>query len=170
MILTTTIHTPLGPMLAAATNRKLCGLWFEDQRYYPNNRDDWRSDPDEPLFHLLAEQLAAYFSGRLSDFTIDLAPAGTPYRQAVWSLLQTIPAGTTITYGKLAQRLAGERATSARAVGGAVGRNPISIIIPCHRVIGASGALTGYAGGLTRKMKLLEVERLHLDELCYSEA
>lgn len=157
---TTTISTPLGPMLAATEENKLVGLWFEGQEHFPVGREGWSSEPDNPFWGPLKEQLTAYFNGRLRDFTIKLAPQGTAFRQEVWSLLRTIPVGTTSTYGTLAQRLCRSRlSASARAIGGAIGRNPISIIIPCHRVIGANGALTGYAGGLERKRRLLQMER-----------
>lgn len=157
-----TIRTPLGDMVALAEGDQLSGLWFVDQKYTPADAGKWLNDPDYPLFEELRRQLDAYFAGTLREFHLPLAPTGTPFQMAVWELLRAIPPGTTTTYGALA-RLAAERRDgripSAQAVGGAVGRNPIDIIIPCHRVIGADGSLTGYAGGLHRKAALLALEK-----------
>lgn len=156
----TLIDTPLGNMLAISNGDSLAGLWFLGQRYFPG---DWQSLPQKdsaPLFANLRSELDEYFKGRRTAFSIPLAPVGSPYRRRVWALLQTLPLGSTTTYGALAQILTGsESPTSARAIGGAVGHNPISILIPCHRVVGAGGKLTGYAGGLERKKSLLELER-----------
>lgn len=157
-----TIRTPLGDMVALAEGDELNGLWFTDQKYVPEDAGDRMHDPDHPLFAELRRQLDAYFAGKLREFHLPLAPQGTPFQMAVWELLRTIPPGRTTSYGALAIRMAqgrGGRITSARAVGSAVGRNPIDIIIPCHRVIGADGTLTGYAGGLQRKAALLALER-----------
>ncbi|MBT1073776.1 methylated-DNA--[protein]-cysteine S-methyltransferase [Geobacter grbiciae] len=156
------IKTPLGDMAALAEDNQLCGLWFVDQKYTPEESGEWLHDSDHPVFVELRRQLDAYFAGKLQTFDLALAPQGTPFQMAVWELLRTIPPGTTTSYGALAVRLAQRRegrTTSARAVGSAVGRNPIDIIIPCHRVIGADGSLTGYAGGLERKAALLALER-----------
>lgn len=158
-----TIRTPLGDMVALAEGDHLRGLWFTDQKYVPEDAGDRVYAPDHPLFVELRRQLDAYFAGRLREFNLPLAPEGTPFQMAVWKLLRTIPRGTTTTYGALAIRMAQGRegrATSARAVGSAVGRNPIDIIIPCHRVVGADGSLTGYAGGLDRKAALLSLEKV----------
>lgn len=157
-----TIKTPLGDMVALAQGEYLCGLWFVGQKHEPAGEGDWLHEPEYPLFAELRRQLEAYFGGRLREFDLPLAPEGTPFQLTVWELLRTIPHGMTTTYGALAGRLAQQRegrTTSARAVGSAVGRNPISIIIPCHRVVGADGSLTGYAGGLQRKTALLAMER-----------
>ena len=157
-----TIQTPLGDMVALAEGDQLCGLWFMDQKYVPEDAGDRVHDPNHPLFVELRRQLAAYFAGGLREFHLPLAPTGTPFQMAVWELLRAIPPGTTTTYGALARLVAPRREgriPSAQAVGGAVGRNPIDIIIPCHRVIGADGSLTGYAGGLERKAALLALER-----------
>lgn len=157
-----TIETPLGDMVALAREEYLCGLWFVGQKHGPAGGGDWLHDPEYPLFAELRRQLEDYFGGRLREFDLPLAPEGTPFQLAVWELLRTIPHGITTTYGALAGSLAkgGDgRSTSARAVGSAVGRNPIGIIIPCHRVVGADGSLTGYAGGLQRKAALLALER-----------
>ncbi len=156
------IRTPLGEMIALAEQDTLCELWFADQKYTPGNAAEYEQNQDLPLFKALRDQLDAYFAGRLQEFELPLAPAGTPFQMAVWQLLREIPSGTTVNYGALAKQLAEVRQgrlPAAQAVGGAVGRNPIEIIIPCHRVIGADGSLTGYAGGLERKAALLELEK-----------
>lgn len=157
-----TIRTPLGDMVALAEGDELSGLWFVDQKYTPEDSGEWLNEPDFPLFAELRRQLEAYFAGELREFHLPLTPRGTPFQMAVWELLRAIPPGTTTTYGALARLAAVRRQgriPSAQAVGGAVGRNPIDIIIPCHRVIGADGSLTGYAGGLHRKAALLALER-----------
>lgn len=156
----TLIDTPLGEMLAISNGDSLAGLWFLGQRYFPG---DWQSLPQQdaaPLFASLRSELDEYFKGRRTAFSIPLAPVGSPYRCKVWTLLQTIPLGNTTTYGALA-KLVNEFGppSSPRAIGSAVGHNPISILIPCHRVVGAGGKLTGYAGGLERKKGLLELEQ-----------
>lgn len=156
------IPTPLGDMIAMAEEDALGGLWFVGQKYAPAAQE-WIDDPDHPLFGELRSQLAAYFAGKRLLFDLPVAPRGTPFQTAVWTLLRSIPAGTTTTYGALARQLAQAREgrlPSAQAVGGAVGHNPVSIVIPCHRVMGAGGSLTGYAGGLDRKTALLELEGL----------
>ncbi len=145
---TQTISSPLGNILLSADEVGLTGLWFDVERETPILMDTKR-------------WLDVYFTGREPDFTPPLHPAGSPFRQAVWQLLLEIPYGQTTTYGALAKRLGGVR-MSAQAVGGAVGHNPISIIVPCHRVVGANGSLTGYAGGLDRKIRLLEIEQTDL--------
>lgn len=158
-----TIRTPLGEMIAVIEQEKLSGLWFTDQKYAPEYSRAWLSDPDYPLFMALRDQLEAYFAGKLCQFDLPVAPRGTPFQMAVWALLRTIRFGTVTTYGALARQLAAAgdgRIPSARAVGGAVGHNPISIVIPCHRVVGADGSLTGYAGGLDRKAALLSLENV----------
>ncbi len=155
------IRTPLGEMIARLEQDGLCGLWFVGQKYAPDDTGDRKRDPNHPVFVTLRSQLTAYFAGQLRGFDMPLAPRGTPFQMAVWALLRTIPSGETTTYGALARRLAEQREgriPSAQAVGGAVGRNPIAIIIPCHRVVGANGSLTGYAGGLDRKAALLTLE------------
>ena len=157
-----TIPTPLGEMIALEEQNALCGLWFTDENHAPALAGQWAHYPDLPLFVALREQLDAYFNGALREFDLPLAPQGTPFRMAVWELLRAIPAGSTTTYGALARQLAAHREgrqPAAQAVGGAVGHNPLTIIIPCHRVIGADGSLTGYAGGLERKAALLTLEK-----------
>jgi methylated-DNA-[protein]-cysteine S-methyltransferase len=156
-----TLQTPLGEMIACVEEDRLCGLWFVGQKHVPEEAGEWKQEPEHPVFVTLRSQLYAYFAGKLRTFDLPLAPWGTAFQLAVWALLDTIPAGATTTYGALARQLAEQRQgslPSARAVGGAVGHNPIAIIIPCHRVIGADGSLTGYAGGLDRKTALLALE------------
>jgi methylated-DNA-[protein]-cysteine S-methyltransferase len=156
------IQTPLGEMTALLEQGCLSELRFVGQKYAPEDRGEWRADPDHPVFVALRSQLGAYFAGQLCDFDLPLAPRGTAFQTVVWELLRSIPAGTTTSYGALARHVAGQRAgrmPAAQAVGGAVGHNPIAIVIPCHRVIGADGSLTGYAGGLDRKIALLELEK-----------
>jgi methylated-DNA-[protein]-cysteine S-methyltransferase len=146
----TTMDTPIGELLLVGDDDGLAGLHMEPHRADPA----WRRD-DGP-FAAVTEQLEQYFAGERTEFELDLAPRGTPFQQQVWSLLREIPFGETTTYGALAQRLGNPR--TVRAVGLANGRNPISIIVPCHRVIGAGGALVGYGGGLDRKRALLAHE------------
>jgi methylated-DNA-[protein]-cysteine S-methyltransferase len=153
------IETPLGKILAAAEDNALTGLWFIGQKYFPAGTGAWSSKPDHPVFVSLKSWLDDYFAQKNPKNRIQLKPAGTVFQQAVWKLLLEIPYGQTSTYGAIASRLAaaGKKA-SAQAVGGAVGHNPISLLIPCHRVIGSDGSLTGYAGGLEKKRALLELE------------
>lgn len=148
------ISSPLGSILLSADEVGLTGLWFDGGRYYAETLPEEHVERETPILTDTKRWLDVYFSGREPDFTPPLHPAGSPFRQAVWQLLLEIPYGQTTTYGALL----GDGA-SARAVGGAVGRNPISIIVPCHRVIGADGSLTGYAGGVDRKIRLLALER-----------
>lgn len=156
------IQTPLGEMIALAEGGALCALSFAGQKHAPENSGEWLPDQDDPLFKELREQLEAYFAGQRQVFELPLAPSGTPFQMTVWALLRRIPSGTTVSYGALARLVAEQRQgrlPAAQAVGGAVGRNPIAIIIPCHRVLGANGSLTGYAGGLERKGALLALEK-----------
>lgn len=153
--------SPLGQLRLAGDDRGLTGLWFLGQKYLPQTPPP---PGDLPVFREAAAWLDVYFSGRDPGPTPPLHPAGTPFQREVWALLTAIPYGRTATYGALAARLARERGIprlSAQAVGGAVGRNPISIFIPCHRVLGAGGSLTGYAGGLDKKAALLALEGIH---------
>jgi methylated-DNA-[protein]-cysteine S-methyltransferase len=149
------LPSPVGELLATLdAEGRLCGLRFPGHRGAPEVADAWRRD--ESALSPVAEQLAAYFAGELRRFTLPLAPVGTPFQQQVWAALREIPFGATAGYGELARRLG--RPGAARAVGLANARNPISIVVPCHRVVGSSGALTGYAGGLGRKAQLLDHE------------
>ena len=151
--------SPLGTLVLARTPQGLCGAWFEGQRHAPapERFAADQASPDDPLLQAAAEQLNAYFAGQLQTFDLPLdLSAGTPFQQAVWHQLLQLPHGQLGSYGALAQGLG--QPTAARAVGAAVGRNPVSIIVPCHRVLGGAGQLTGYAGGLWRKQALLQLE------------
>lgn len=167
MHFTCKIQTPLGEMLAASDGSALTGLWFEGQKHFAAGLNLPGEAKKLPLFDEVKRQLEDYFNGSLRRFSVALRPHGTPFCQSVWNLLEEIVYGETVTYGELAARLNAEtnRKTSARAVGIAVGLNPISIIIPCHRVVGAGGKLTGYAGGLERKRSLLKIEGVRLETL-----
>ena len=160
---TTILDTPLGKIQVAACDKGLCGLWFIGQKYFPKDAGTWHMEPDDPVFVSLKIWLDDYFAGEQPKLTISLSPQGSEFRQAVWKLLLSIPYGKTSTYGAIAAQLAtnGKKA-SAQAVGGAVGHNPISLLIPCHRVMGSDGSLTGYAGGLDKKRALLELEKYEL--------
>ena len=154
--------SPLGAILLAADHIGLTGLWFEGQKYFALHLDPEREERELPLFETAKRWLDLYFSGKEPDFSVPLHFTGTAFQNEVWGILRAIPYGQTLSYGALAARLAAARGVprlSARAVGGAVGRNPISILIPCHRVLGADGSLTGYAGGVDRKARLLALER-----------
>jgi methylated-DNA-[protein]-cysteine S-methyltransferase len=149
--------SPLGPLRLAATAQGLCGVWFEGQRHYPDTAN-WPAPSDSALLQEARDQLQAYFAGQREPFSLPLDLClGTAFAQGVWQQLLQIAWGDTRSYGEIGRRLG--QPTAARAVGAAVGRNPLSIIVPCHRVLGAQGALTGYAGGLERKVALLSLER-----------
>lgn len=162
MLYTTTLPGPLGPMLLAGTERQLLGLWLPGQSHFARSLP-----PDAPRradlvpFQLARRWLEDYFAGRNPDpAAVPLAPEGSEFQQLVWAKLRAIPYGQTTSYGALARAISAEtgRPMAGQAVGGAVGRNPISILIPCHRVVGANGSLTGYAGGLDKKRWLLAHE------------
>ena len=158
-------ESPLGGMTAASDGENLTGLWFDEQKYFPDFTDTNLKENSLPVFEETDRWLDIYFSGKDPGFTPPLAIRTTSFRKTVWDILLTIPYGKTMTYGEIAQRIAllnGIPKMSAQAVGGAVGHNPISLIIPCHRVVGANGALTGYAGGLERKAALLRLEKTFL--------
>lgn len=165
---TDTFESPLGPITLGAHDGTLCGLWFEGQKYdRVNLPSDVKHDPTLPAFHQAKAWLETYFTGTDPGFTPPIALSGTAFQTVVWHLLSTIPFGQTITYGQLAAQVAqatGKERMSARAVGSAVGKNPLSLILPCHRVVGASNNLTGYAGGLKRKKALLELEGIAILE------
>lgn len=148
--------SPLGPMTLAATDHGLAGVWFDGQKHMPDTRA-WPVQEEHAVLRQACQQLAQYFAGQRHRFDVPLdMRRGTLFQQAVWRGLLDIPSGATLSYGALSQRIG--RAAAVRAVGAAVGRNPWSILVPCHRVVGANGALTGYAGGLERKAALLERE------------
>lgn len=159
--------SPLGSITLSSDGEALTGLWFEGQTHFGSTLSGGEEDKPLPLFDRTEEWLKDYFSGRDPGAAPPLAPKGTPFQRAVWQLLLDIPYGDTVTYGRLSQRLAermGRKSMSPQAVGGAVGRNPISILIPCHRVVGSGGSLTGYAGGLERKILLLKREGVPLTQ------
>lgn len=160
-------QSPLGDILLAADEAGLVGLWFDGQKYFGNSLPAEHYAQATPVLAEAVRWLDLYFAGQVPDFTPPLHPAGSEFRQAVWKILLQIPYGQTITYGDIARQLAAQQGgrVSAQAVGGAVGHNKISIIIPCHRVVGASGSLTGYAGGIDRKIRLLELEHTDMSRL-----
>ena len=153
--------SPIGSMIMASNGISLTGLWFDGQKYFAQTLSEPYEEKLLPVFEETIKWLDIYFSGEIPDFTPELSVQSTPFRKAVWDILLKIPYGQTMTYGEITESLAhqmGKKKMSAQAVGGAVGHNPISIIIPCHRVVGADGSLTGYAGGIDRKKFLLELE------------
>ena len=158
--------SPLGGVTLASDGLALTGLWFDGQKHFGETLSADHTEKPLPIFVEAEKWLNLYFSGQAPDFTPVLRLNATPFRQAVWVILRTIPYGQTMTYGEIARRLmeqTGRTRLSARAVGGAVGHNPMALIIPCHRVVGADGSLTGYAGGIERKRKLLEMEGVRMD-------
>ena len=154
--------SPLGGITIAANEAAITGLWFDGQKYYAENLDGEHEEKLLPVFEEADRWLDIYFSGRAPDFLPPLVMKTTSFRKAVWEILLTIPYGSTVTYGEIADKLVGRKGLlrmSAQAVGGAVGHNAISLMIPCHRVIGSNGSLTGYAGGIEKKRWLLEMEK-----------
>ena len=161
MVSTCHYNSPLGGILLAADEIGLTGLWFDGQKYFARDLPAEHTEQETPVLAEATRWLDVYFDGREPDFTPPLHPIGSAFRQSVWEILLQIPYGKTMTYGEIARKLAekqGLSQMSAQAVGGAVGHNEISIIIPCHRVVGTNGSLTGYAGGIGKKVKLLELE------------
>ena len=168
-IVQTRYDSPLGIIIIAATDQGLAGLWFDGQRHFPMEllaptlvASPWPHDPDHPVLQEVMRQLGEYFAGVRTAFDVPLDLAyGTAFQQSVWQALLDIPPGGTTSYSEVSARIG--KPAAVRAVGAAVGRNPVSIIVPCHRVMGANGALTGYAGGLDRKSALLRLEGVHLE-------
>lgn len=169
--------SPLGGITIASDGKAITGLWFDGQKYFADTLDKDFEEKELPVFEQTDQWLNIYFSGNAPGFTPSLKMKTTPFRKAVWEIMLTIPFGQTMTYGMIADRIAKQKGLSrmsAQAVGGAVGHNAISLIIPCHRVVGANGSLTGYAGGLDRKVKLLSLERVDMsalfvpEKLCHS--
>jgi methylated-DNA-[protein]-cysteine S-methyltransferase len=150
------VGSPIGRLLLTGDGRALTGLYMIDAPRHVGRHEDGRT-PSPEAFGEVAAQLEAYFAGDLKEFTLPLAPTGSPFQLAVWTELTKIPYGSTISYGDIALAL-GKRLVASRAVGLANGSNPISVIVPCHRVIGSDGSLTGYGGGLDRKEQLLRLE------------
>ncbi len=164
-------QSPMGDILLAADDIGLTGLWFEGQKYFALNLDKEHEEKEIPLFEQSKHWLDIYFSGSEPDFSIPLHVTGTDFQNEVWKILCSVPYGQTTTYGKIAKQFAeskGLQRMSAQAVGGAVGHNQISIIVPCHRVVGTNGNLTGYAGGVDKKIKLLNLEKADTKSFCHS--
>lgn len=158
--------SPLGEIIMASDGTALTGLWFEGQKYFDAVLIENFQEKNLPVFEQTVQWLELYLSGKVPGFTPPLSMNTTPFRKSVWNILLTIPFGKTMTYKEIAAQIASGRGLmqmSAQAVGGAVGHNPISLIIPCHRVIGTDGSLTGYAGGLERKRQLLTMEKQFFD-------
>ncbi|MCM1052961.1 MAG: methylated-DNA--[protein]-cysteine S-methyltransferase [Ruminococcus sp.] len=164
----TNYKSPLGKIMIAADEKGLTGLWFINQKYFAYNLDKDNIDKDIPVLKDAKKWLDIYFSGKEPNFKLPLHFTGTDFQNEVWEILSSIPYGKTLTYGEIAKILAHKKGIahmSAQAVGGAVGHNQISIIVPCHRVIGTSGSLTGYAGGIKRKEYLLKHENVDMQNL-----
>lgn len=162
------IPSPVGLLTLSSDGQALTGLWLEGQKYFAATLGIAAENRPLPIFEEAQAWLEQYFSGKLPEGTLPLAPKGSPFRKAVWDILLAIPYGQVMTYGEIAARLnerAGAAHTSPRAVGGAVGHNPISILIPCHRVVGSGGSLTGYAGGIDKKIQLLKLEGAPMEHL-----
>lgn len=163
-------RSPLGDLLLASNGSELTGLWFERQKYFAYYLDKAHEEKEVPPFELTRRWLDIYFSGKAPDFTVPLHFTGTAFQNEVWELLYAIPYGQLTTYGEIAKQIAAKRGLarmSAQAVGGAVGHNEISIIVPCHRVIGSNGSLTGYAASLDKKRTLLALEGVDINKwLC----
>ena len=160
--------SPLGGITLASDGEALTGLWFDGQKYYSDTLKKEYKEKELPIFKQTKKWLDVYFGGDGPDFTPPFKMKTTPFRKAVWEIMLTIPYGKTMTYGEITLIIAKEKGVkkmSAQAVGGAVGHNPISLIIPCHRVVGANGNLTGYAGGIDKKLKLLNLEGVNTERL-----
>ena len=160
--------SPLGGILLACDETGLTGLWFDGEKYFAAGLEPEHAERVHPHLEQAKRWLDIYFSGREPDFTPPLHMIGSSFRLAVWEILLRIPYGSVITYGEISQMIAGQRGLarmSAQAVGGAVGHNEISIIVPCHRVVGTNGSLTGYAGGISKKVKLLTLEKADMTKL-----
>ena len=160
--------SPLGGITLASDGEAIVGLWFDGQKYYADTLDNEHMEKALPVFKETDRWLDTYFCGKQPDFMPKLSMRGTAFRKAVWNILLTIPYGQTMTYGQIAEIVAkqmGFDRMSAQAVGGAVGHNPVSLIIPCHRVVGSNGSLTGYAGGIDKKIRLLQLEQADMSGL-----
>ena len=164
---TAAYQSSVGDVLLAADETGLTGLWFEGEKFYALSLDPEHEERETPIFAITRRWLDIYFSGHEPDFMPPVHMIGSEFRRCVWELLLQIPYGTTVTYGDLARQVArrrGLRRMSAQAGGGAVGHNEISIIVPCHRVVGTNGSLTGYAGGVDKKRRLLELEGVDMEK------
>lgn len=160
----TNLTSPLGEVTVTAENGALTGFWFVGQKYYPEITDLWIKKPENKVFTELDKWLTRYFEGENTPFPLRVEPKGTAFQKDVWHELSLIPYGSVMTYGKIALKIGGSKGYS-QAVGTAVGHNPISVIIPCHRVVGTGGELTGYAGGLERKKALLKLEGANIESV-----
>ncbi len=165
----TTYHSTIGELTLACHNNSIIGLWIKNQKYYPNSLAENSILKDElPLFYDVKNWLDSYFSGQNPNIlNLPLAPVGSDFSKEVWRIIKKIPYGETLSYGEIAKEISlknNNKNVSAQAVGGAVGRNPISIIIPCHRVLGSNGSLSGYAGGIEKKIKLLQIEKVNVNK------
>ncbi|WP_418492020.1 methylated-DNA--[protein]-cysteine S-methyltransferase [Eshraghiella crossota] len=172
MIYTNYYNSPIGRITMASEGTALIGLWFEGQKYFADSIKEECTEKDLDIFDDTSRWLDIYFSGKEPDFTPKILITGTPFRKSVAEIMLTIPYGKTMTYGEIANVIAKEKGIakmSAQAVGGAVGHNSISIIIPCHRVVGTNGSLTGYAGGLDKKIQLLKLEKTDTSGLFVSK-
>lgn len=161
-------HSPLGGITISCNGSEITGLWFDGQKYFGDTLPEDYGEKDFPVFEKTKGWLDIYFSGRNPDFMPPLKMETTPFRKAVWEIMLTIPFGQTMTYGQIADILAkqsGLERMSAQAVGGAVAHNSISLLIPCHRVVGTNGSLTGYAGGIQKKVQLLTMEKADMSAL-----
>lgn len=160
--------SPLGGITLASNGTELIGLWFDGEKYFGDTLPKKYEEKSLPIFEQVVRWLDIYFSGKVPKFTPPLLMETTPFRKAVWEIMLTIPYGKTMTYGEIADRIAKQKGLSkmsAQAVGGAVGHNSISLIIPCHRVVGTNGSLTGYAGGIDKKVRLLTLEQADMSSL-----
>lgn len=161
-------NSPIGKIIMASDGSSLCGLWFEGQKYFASTILGETKEKSLSVFEQTKSWLDIYFSGKEPDFTPQLRLNGSDFRKRVWQILLTVPYGHTVSYGEIARIIAYERGIekmSARAVGGAVGHNPVSIIVPCHRVVASNGSLTGYAGGTDKKISLLKIEKTDLSKI-----
>lgn len=161
-------NSPIGNITMASDGEILCGLWFDGQKYFASTVKGETEERELPVFEQTKKWLDIYFSGKEPDFMPKLVLNGSEFRRSVWNILLTIPYGSVMTYGEIAKIMAKQRGISrmsAQAVGGAVGHNPVSIIVPCHRVVGTNGNLTGYAGGIDKKISLLKIEKTDVEKL-----
>ena len=149
-------ESPMGKMLIVAADEGLRGLYFIDQKYYREVENDWTRAPRHPVVRQTAREMQEYFAGKRTEFDVPLAAEGTPFQASIWKAISSVKYGDSITYSELARRAG--HPDAIRAAGTATGRNPITIIVPCHRIVGSDGSLTGYAGGLDRKRALQELE------------
>lgn len=159
--------SPIGSMTMSSDGEALTGLWFDRQKYFGSTLTEVSENKKLPVFEETIRWLDCYFRGEVPDLVPKLKLEGTEFRKQVWEILLTIPYGQTMTYGDIAKQIAEQKgivSMSAQAVGGAVGHNPIGIIVPCHRVIGADRSLTGYAGGIEKKIRLLQIEKIAYKE------